>query len=279
MSRRLLRKIPLRADPLTPWLPRFQFGFLVLFAICSVVVLLRLLFQESVLPTAHWPEGVLLVVATAAVLASVTRHLPGQNVILASAIVALLGTGVQITGTIADVPFGPFVYGEEFGPELFHPLPWAVPVLFLFMVFSSREVGRLILRPWRKSRTYGFRLIGLTIALVIFFDLGFQPFATRVHHYWFWQASRAVVFWYGTPWVNFFGRAATTIVILAFATPSLINKRQMKQPPDYSPLIIWLVVQGLFSAGVAREQLWLAVALIAVGSGVVCVLAVKGARW
>ena len=250
-----------------------------MFLIFSVLVLLRLLFRDSIFPQAHWPEGVLLLVATAAVLAAVTRHLPGQNVILASAIVVLIGTGVQVAGAITNVPFGPFMYREELGPELFHYLPWSMPVLLVFMVFASREVGRLVLRPWRRSRTYGFRLIGLTTALVVFFELGLQPFATQVHRYWLWEKSLAVVFWYRTPWVNFFSRAATTILILAFATPSLINKRQMKQPPDYSPLIIWLVVEALFVAGCVREQLWLAVAVIAVGSTVISLFAIRGARW
>ncbi len=279
MSRRLLRKIPLRADPLTPWLPRVQLGLLTLFILLFALVLVRQFLPSAILPQARWPEGALLVVATAGALAALTRHLPGQNVILAATIVGVLGTAVQIAGASTGVPFGPFIYGEEIGPELFHPLPWAVPVLCLLMIFSCRGVGRLILRPWRKSRTYGFRLIGLTTALVVLFELGLQPFATRVHHYWFWQASRAGLFWYGTPWVNFVGRVAVTLVILAFATPSLINKRQMKQPPDYSPLAIWLGILVLFVAGAAREQLWLALTVIAVGSVAVSVFAVKGARW
>jgi uncharacterized membrane protein len=251
---------------------------LVLSAIVCALVLLRLFFLSSILPSARWPEGVLLVVATAAALASVTRHLPGQNVILASAIVVLLGTGVQIAGALTDIPFGPFRYGEEIGPELFYPVPWAVPVLLLFVLFACREVGRLILRPWRRSRTYGFRLIGLTTALVVFFELGLQPFATHVHHYWFWHDSRAG-FVCCAPWVNLVGRGATTVLILAFATPSLINKRQMKQPPDHSPLIIWLMVEVLFASGAVREQLWLAFVLIAVGTIVTSVFAIKGARW
>jgi uncharacterized membrane protein len=158
-------------------------------------------------------------------------------------------------------------------------LPWSIPFIWIFAVFTSRGVGRLMLRPWRKTRNYGFWLMGVTTALVALFDLGLEPFATHVKRYWFWHTSRAVVYWYTSPWVNFVGWAATTLVILGFATPSLINKKRTKSLPDYYPLATWLLVNGLFAAGAAAHQLWTAVAVIAGGSIVATVFAIKGARW
>src|SRR5436190_23256858 len=108
LSRRVLQKIPLRADPLTPWLPKVQAALLFLLCLSAVLVCLRLFIPDAFSPGARWPEAVFLVIATAGVLAAMTRQLPGQNVILASAIVAVIGSGVQIVGVATGIPFGPF---------------------------------------------------------------------------------------------------------------------------------------------------------------------------
>jgi len=66
-------------------------------------------------------------------------------------------------------------------------------------ILNSRGVARLILRPWRKTRRYGFWLIGLTAALALVFDLGLEPFATRVKSYWLWSPTKLGLSWYGAP--------------------------------------------------------------------------------
>jgi len=86
-------------------------------------------------------------------------------------------------------------------------------------------VGRLILRPWRKVKNYGFWLIGLTALLAVAFDLALEPFAWHVKHFWLWQPTRLSVTWQGTTLLNFIGWAFVSLLILAFATPSLIRKQ------------------------------------------------------
>jgi hypothetical protein len=162
---------------------------------------------------------------------------------------------------------------------LFPPLPWAVPVIWLLAIFTCRGVGRLILRPWRKTRNYGFWLMGITTSLVLLFVLGLEPFATEVKRYWYWEPTHALVYWYRAPWVDFIGWAATTLVILGFATPSLINKKPVKHPPEWWPLVVWVLLNGLFVAGAASHNLWLAVGVVGTGAAVVAIFAVKGARW
>ncbi len=279
MDRAVLKKIPLRASPFAGWGQHFHHAIFALFLVQFVLIVFRLFQPAAFFGEARWPDAILLLLAAAAAVASATRQLPAQNVMLASIIVAFIGGAAHSVGALTGIPFGPYVYTGQIGLQLFHPLPWAIPALWLSMVFTCRGVGRLILRPWRKTRNYGFWLMGITTALVVLFDLGLEPFATQVKHFWLWHPTNAFVYWYSAPWVNFLGWAATTLVILAFATPSLINKKSVKQPPDYYPLVLWLFLNGLFIAGAAAHQLWLAVVVVACATMVATVFAIKGARW
>ena len=266
-----------RFSGLAPKVHRVLFG---LFLLQLTLVWARLWLPGLLFGNARWPDGLLLVLTTATVLASLTRQLPGQNVMLASIIIAFIAGVAQTVGALTAIPFGPYVYTEHIGQQLFYPLPWAVPLIWIASMLASRGVARLMLRPWRKTQTYGFRLIGLTILLVLVLDAGLEPFATLVKHYWFWNPTKLKLDWYGAPWVNFLGWAVTALFILAFVTPSLINKKPRPQPPpDYSPLAVWLLLNVLFATGVAVHHLWPAAGLIALGSLVVAVFAVRGARW
>jgi uncharacterized membrane protein len=214
-------------------------------------------------------------------MSSLTRQLPAQNVMLASLIVAFVGGSAQTLGAMTAIPFGPYVYMDAIGQRLFEPLPlpWTVPFIWIVAILSARGVGRLILRPWRKTRSYGFWLMGVTAALVVLFDLGLEPFATQVKQFWFWAPTHAGVYWYRTPWVNFFGWAGTALLILAFATPSFINKKPVSQPPDFHPLVIWLLVNVLFATGALVNHLWLAGGVILAQSVITATFAIRGANW
>jgi uncharacterized membrane protein len=280
MNRLVLKHIPLRENRFSGLGPKIHRALLGLFLLQWALVWARLWLPWSLMGGARWPDGLLVVLATATVLASLALQLPGQNVMLAAIIIAFMGGAVQSVGALTAIPFGPYVYTDHIGQELFHPLPWAVPLVWITVILASRGVARLTLRPWRKIGTYGFRLIGLTTVLVVLLDLGLEPFAVRVKHYWFWNPTRLKLDWYGAPCVNFFGWAVTTLLILAFVTPSLINKKPGPQPPpDYTPLIVWLLISLLFATGAAVHHLWLALGLIAAGSSLVTVFALRGARW
>jgi hypothetical protein len=277
MSRRRIEKIPLRADPFARWGPLAHRAILALFLIQFLFVTIRL-FVPSMFPEARWPEGVLLVLATATIISSTAHQLPIQNVMLAGVIIVFIGGLSQTIGALTSVPFGPYTYTNRI-PVLFPPLPWAIPVLWLLIILTGRGVGRLILRPWRKTRNYGFWLMGITTGLVILFDLGLEVFSTYVQHYWYWAPSHAFVYWYKAPWVNFIGWAATTLVILGFATPSLINKKPVKHPPEYWPLVLWVLLNVFFAAAFAVNQLWLATGVVGAANLTVAIFALKGARW
>jgi uncharacterized membrane protein len=229
---------------------------------------------------ARWPDGLLLLLAGATMVAGLGMQLPGQNVILAALGIAFIAGGVQTIGALTAIPFGPFVYTERMGQELFHPLPWSAPVLWIVVLLASRGVARLCLRPWRKTRTYGFRLIGLTAFFAVLFDFGLEPWATAVRHFWIWKPTKIPLAWYGAPCVNFVGWALTALLILAFVTPALINKKPVKQhPPDYHPLVVWVLLNLLLLAGAATSGLWAAAVVVLAETVVAGVFAVRGGRW
>ncbi len=123
---------------------------------------LSALFAVGVKSDSNWPEALLLLSATISTLLSLARQLPSQNVLLAAFIIAFIGGVAHTAGVKSGIPFGPFMFGPQIGWKFFNTLPWTMPLLWVVVVLNSRGVRALVLRPWRKIRTYGFWLIGLT---------------------------------------------------------------------------------------------------------------------
>jgi putative membrane protein len=254
--------------------------FTTLFAAAFAFVLAGICLPSRLPVHSEWPEAILILLATAATLSALARRMPLQNVLLATFIIALMGGGVTALGATTGIPFGPFIFGSEIGPQLFKTLPWVMPFIWVTAILNSRGVGRLILRPWRKTRTYGFWLIGLTALLTLLFVLAMDPFASRVEHYWLWMPTKFPVTWQGAPFVNFLSWGFVTLLILAFATPALIKKQPgQKGSPDFHPLAFWLGAILLFGTATALYGLWSATAVDAAIGIVTAVFAVRGGLW
>src|SRR5258706_8153758 len=118
MKREALKRIQLRANPfqgLGERVHRVLFG---LFLIQFFLVWLNLWTTFPNFGSARWPEGLLLVLGGATTVASLTRQLPGQNVMLACVIITVVsGVAHTLGGTIA-IPFGPYVYNDRIGQML-----------------------------------------------------------------------------------------------------------------------------------------------------------------
>ncbi|HTY89340.1 MAG TPA: carotenoid biosynthesis protein [Candidatus Acidoferrum sp.] len=226
-----------------------------------------------------WLEALLLLLATIGTVTALTRQLPLQNVLLAAGIISLLGGAAQALGAATGIPFGPFLFGGEAGSRLFKTLPWPIPLIWVVVILNSRGVARLILRPWRKTRSYGLWLIGLTALLTGSFGFALDPFATRVKHYWLWLPTKFPVSWQGAPLVNFLSWGAVALLILAFVTPALINKNPTRISPDYHPLAVWLGAVLWFGTACAQHGIWPAVVLDGTVAVVVAAFAIRGARW
>jgi len=48
----------------------------------------------------------------------------------------------------------------------------------------------------------------------------------------------------GAPLAHWMGTPVSTLLVLAFLTPWLLNKRPVPQPVDFHPLWIWLLLGG-----------------------------------
>jgi uncharacterized membrane protein len=247
--------------------------------LCAAVWLASLL-RPSLLPGANWPQTFFPLLAFAATLIALSRALPAQNVFAATAVIVVIASSAEIISAITGVPFGARTYTDDFGPRIFGLLPWPMPFIWVVAVLNSRGVARLILRPWRKTTKYGLWVIAFTCLLTVTFDFNLEPFAGDANSWWIWRMPKSVPAWHHAPCVNFLAWAVVTLLILAFATPWLINKQRTRSsPPDYHPLILWLIINLLPAVGDATQQLWLPAALATALAVIVSTFALRGAMW
>ncbi len=226
--------------------------------------------------------GAAIALAAIASVAALNRQLPLQNVLPAALITAVIGGiahGLSANPDLA-LPFGPVVFCPPAGGKIFHAVPWTVPLLWVVAIFSARGVARLMMRPWRKLKNYGYWLMGLTAALAVAFDLALEPFACATKRFWLWQPTKLSLTWQGATPLNFLGWAFVSLLIMAFATPSLIRKQPGNpSAPDLHPLMLWLGALLLFATAAVRAELWWPAGVDAALAVVTTVFALRGAKW
>ena len=123
-------------------------------------------------------EAAMLVLAVAVSITALNRQIPLQNVMLGIGITAFIGGAAHGISALRGLamPFGPIFFHEACGGQIVYFVPWTVPLLWIVALFSSRGTARVILRPWRKLKSYGYWLIGLTAVLITAFDFAFGTF-------------------------------------------------------------------------------------------------------
>jgi uncharacterized membrane protein len=251
-------------------------------AAVSLVIAMVFLFTSGAnLPDSpNWPEALLLSLVTACTVTALARQLPWQNVFMVVGVIAVVGGVIHALGVKTSIPFGPFVFEENAGPKMFNTLPWEMPLLWVVVILNARGVGRLILRPWRKTKNYGLWLIGLAAVLAMLFDFALDPFVSHIKHYWLWTPTKFPLTWHGATVVSFLVWGFVSALMLAFATPALIKKQPgQRSTPDFHPLGIWLGALLLFATASALTGLWTAVAADAAIGIVTAVFAIRGGRW
>ena len=252
-----------------------KYCFWTLNALLGVAFVAELLAPRQV----SWMDAAIIVLAAATGIVALNRQLPLQNILPAAFITALIGGAVHACSARTAIPLGPIVFNSEAGAQLLG-VPWPVPLLWIAAIFTARGVGRLILRPWRKVKNYGYWLIACTALLATAFDIALEPYAWHVKHFWLWQPTRLMVSWHGAALLNFLGWGCATLFILMFITPSLIRKQPGSSgAPEFHSLTVWLGALLIFAVGSACAGLWWAVGADAVIAAVTATLAVRGAKW
>lgn len=258
--------------PLPERLHKPVFGvFLLWLAAALVAMLLRLAWPES-LP---WLDGLVWPLAAATALVGLARRLPLQNVVAVGALAGGLGLAALWLGTVTDIPFGRRVFSTRLGDLIGDRVPWSLPFLWLTLTVTCRGIARLILRPWRGLTDYGLWVMGVATALALVFDLVLEPIA-YARGWWRWDARPGTPAWHSAPWVNFLGWTLTSLTIYGFSTPWLLNKRPVKQPTDWHPLLLWVALLALLATGGALDGAWDAVALGAAAGILTAGLAIRG---
>jgi len=165
------------AEKMKAW---FHWLFVVLLAAAFALVLAANGLSLELPGRPGWPEALLILLATVSTITALARQLALQNVLLAASVIALMGGAVHSLGVMMGIPFGRFCSARK--PDRNYSKRCRGRCVDLgHRGFEFTGVVRLILRPWRKIRSYGFWLIGLTAALTMLFDLTFDPFASRVN--------------------------------------------------------------------------------------------------
>jgi uncharacterized membrane protein len=261
---------------------RFFYWLVAVIALANYALVLVTLILPPLPPgKAGWPEAMLLFTGCLTTLVALARQLAAQNALLAAVIIGGIGTAAHTLSAATALPFGPIRFTEAAGPKFFELVSWAVPLLWILVVLTSRGVARLILRPWRKLRAYGFWLMGLTVVLSALLAGGLEPFGGAVKRYWLWEPTRLPLTWGGAPLTSFLGWAVTTALIMAFAAPALIDKRARPAKPaaDFHPLVSWLLALALCAMVTALHQMWLQFGYCIVLAIVTASFAWRGARW
>ncbi len=220
-----------------------------------------------------------LVLATATSVAILARTLPLQSVLFAAFITALIGGAAHGLSARTGLPFGPLSFGDQSGPQLFNCVPWTVPLLWVFAIFNSRGVVRLMLRPWRKVKNYGFLLMVLTAVMALAFDFSLEAFA-RAKHLWLWHPTKIAFTWHSASPLAFMGWIFVTGIILAVIMPYLIRKQPGNpNTPDFAPLALWLGAVAVFGIHAAQAGLWSAVVVDGIIAVIVSIFCWRGAKW
>lgn len=270
-----LPQVPSLSSTARSWHKPMFILFLVAWVVNAAVAGLRIQLPLGL----DWIEALLPLTALGTTLLALALRLPLQNVLMAGVSIASLAVGILAIGAATGTPFGPIVFSDALGDRLFGVVPWPLPLLWVVLVINARGVARLVMRPWRKTNFYGFWVIGIACALVVIFALGFEPFAVYAKNYWIWQTAAGTAGWFRAPWVDFLGWFLTALAITCLSIPWLINKHPVKQPMDYQPLLVWLLINLWPAVGNAAQGLWLPVIVALGGNAVAAAYAIRGARW
>jgi len=241
-------------------------GLLGLFLVLAAASTLANLAGLEPAPAGGWLEGLVGVFAVATLLASLARRLPLQNALACGLILFLTSAMVLAVAVHTRFPLGRLEFTEGVGPRLLGLVAWPVPFLWVALVLSSRQAGKVILRPWRRHRQYGWLLLGCAVLLALLLVAVLDPFGHQVKGWWTWHPRAGAPTWCGAPLALLPTSALLSAGLLLCATVWLIPKRPTGLTPDFEPVVVWLTLDAWLALGCLRSG-WVLPAVVGLAGG------------
>jgi hypothetical protein len=193
-----------------PWwgerwhVPAFML-FVTSWVVCVIAQIIKTLAPD-------WMTAFVLLSALITSLVTLGRQQPLQNIIVTGVIFLVAGVGWVQFSDGTDSPLD------------WHRRNWRAVVLWTVILLNARGVGQFLLQPRRRSRFYGWELIGVsalvfTWAVMLFRDVMYRPIAILLL-------------------VSFFGTAALLVISL----PLFMNKRPVEPPASWQPIVVLLLL-------------------------------------
>ena len=198
----------------------------------------------GVLRDHSWVEGVIAAGVLAAVLSSMNRRVPWQNLAGAGAWVAAGTAGIlALTGRPGAV-FGDLGFGARAG------LSWQGVVAGMLLVFGGRETARVVVRPLRGGPNCGLWLMGTGAVLAAAMGLALAPYVVAGPPGGSgWRAGPAI------PWGVVPGWFAGALGLQVLAGSWLLKLKPVASSDDTTVPALWLGALGYLALGCAARGL------------------------
>lgn len=225
------------------------------FLVLTLPVWVATLVQPRLPGAWQWVDGIYIALAAITVLTCLARRLPWQNVGTLGLVIFFTSGMMLAVAVQSGFPLGRLEFSADFGPRLLGFVAWPMPFLWVAVLLASRQGAKVILRPWRRLKGYGWLLLGVSIGLAVFQMLALEPLGHRVKAWWSWADVDRPLSWYGAPLGVLLATPLLITALLVLATPWLLPKRPTGQAPPFEPVVVWLALEGWFGLGNLRAGL------------------------
>ena len=204
----------------------------------------------------------LLCLAGVTLVASYSRTLPFQNVMLSSAGIGVVGMVIAAIAVVlkTDIGLFPNVYPRDALTFILTLLMTAL--LWIVFLLAARSVARWSLRAWRDGKNYGLWLLALTAVLASCLVTTSRPILCSA--FCFSANGNAALdsFPQLLTWLPMLGWFGTAIAALLAGTSSLFDKRIPRRPgtlaeaADRASMAVWFILNLLCTIFAAGRRWW-----------------------
>src|SRR5579884_2531838 len=126
----------------------------------------------------------------------------------------LISLSMELLGTSTGFPFGPYAYGDFLGVKILGHVPYAIPLSWFYMGFTSFLLAHLLVNTTGWTRTTLWTLLLGTYFLTVW-DLTLDPAMANANmpvHFWTWYEIGP---YFGMPVRNLIGWSITGLLFMS----------------------------------------------------------------